>query len=187
MNHPCEFFDRFDKVIYFIQEISKPGPDLEFSNEIVSIDREAKKLKKEGVNIIIALGHSGIYIDKEIAMHVPEVKDLLTYRFMWLKGMCAAKNNHNSFSKVDVVVGGHTNTFLYTGDAPSNEEPVGPYPILVEQNSGKKVPVVQAYAYTKYLGHLKLTFDNNGDLIQFEVWNAKEDSQIAGKFYYHTF
>ena len=70
--------------------------------------------------------------------------------------------------KVDIVVGGHTNTFLYTGVAPSNEEPEGPYPTLVEQNSGKKVPVVQAYAYTKYLGHLKLTFDNNGDMIQFE-------------------
>ena len=64
---------------YFTQEISKPGPDLEFSNEIVSIDREAKELKNKGVNIIIALGHSGFEVDKEIAMHVPEVKNLLTY------------------------------------------------------------------------------------------------------------
>lgn len=41
-----------------------------------------------GVNKIIALGHSGFTVDKDIARKV--------------RG-------------VDVVVGGHTNTFLYTG------------------------------------------------------------------------
>lgn len=41
-----------------------------------------------GINKIIALGHSGFAVDKEIAEKV--------------KG-------------VDVVIGGHTNTFLYSG------------------------------------------------------------------------
>ena len=84
-----------------------------------------------------------------------------------LKKHWNAKGNFLGFFKVDVVVGGHTNTFLYNGDSPSIEEPVGPYPTLVKQNSGKIVPVVQAYAYTKYLGHLKLSFDNNGNLNKF--------------------
>ena len=75
----CDKNNDQNKIPYFAQEISKPGPDLEFSNEIVSIDREAKELKNKGVNIIIALGHSGFEVDKEIAMHVPEVKNLLTY------------------------------------------------------------------------------------------------------------
>ena len=44
---------------------------------------------------------------------------------------------------------------------------LGPYPTIIEQKSGKKVPVVQAYAYTKYLGHLNLTFDDNGNLEQY--------------------
>jgi len=62
------------------------------------------------------------------------------------------------------VVGGHTNTFLYNGIKPSKEKIVGNYPTEVRQTSGKIVPVVQAYAYTKYLGHLVLTFDENGNL-----------------------
>ena len=40
------------------------------------------------MNILIALGHSGFQKDLEIAENVPDI---------------------------DVVVGGHTNTFLYTG------------------------------------------------------------------------
>ena len=27
---------------------------------------------------------------------------------------------------------------------------------------------MQAYAYTKYLGHLNLTFDDNGELLEFQ-------------------
>jgi hypothetical protein len=50
--------------------------------------------------------------------------------------------------------------FIYPGTPPSTETPVGEYPTLVEQTSGKIVPVVQAYAYTKYLGYLALTFDD---------------------------
>ena len=38
---------------------------------------------------------------------------------------------------------------------------------MAEQSGGKKVPVVQAFAYTKYLGHLNLTFDDNGNLNNF--------------------
>ena len=60
--------------------------------------------------------------------------------------------------EVDVVVGGHSHTFLYTGTPPSVEEPEGPYPTYVTQASGKVVPVVQVYCYTKYLGHLKYAF-----------------------------
>lgn len=59
-------------------------------------------------------------------------------------------------------------TFLYSGQAPDIEKPEGSYPITVTQTSGKKVPVVQAYAYTKYLGYLHLEFDDNGDLMEID-------------------
>lgn len=36
------------------------------------------------------------------------------------------------------------------------------------QASGKKVPVVQAYAFTKYLGYFKVKFSNAGNLIEHE-------------------
>lgn len=55
---------------------------------------------------------------------------------------------------MDLVIGGHTNTFLFNGSQPDAERIDGPYPTLVAQADGKQVPVVQAYAYTKYLGKL---------------------------------
>ena len=63
------------------------------------------------------------------------------------------------------MVGGHSHTFLYNGTKPSKpEEIIGNYPTEIKQSNGKIVPVVQAYAYTKYLGHLILTFDEDGNL-----------------------
>lgn len=70
---------------------------------------------------------------------------------------------------VDIVVGGHSNTYMQNGEQLDTEEPVGPYPVVVTQpGSGKQVPVVQAYAYTKYLGKLHLAFDANGNLIEWD-------------------
>ena len=59
-----------------------------FHNELEAIQREVDILKSKGINKIIAVGHSGIEKDQEIARKI--------------KG-------------VDIVVGGHTDTFLWTG------------------------------------------------------------------------
>lgn len=56
---------------------------------------------------------------------------------------------------------GHSHSFLYTGNAPDVEPIEGPYPTIVKQQSGKEVPVVQAYAYTKYLGKLHLQVNSH--------------------------
>jgi 5'-nucleotidase / UDP-sugar diphosphatase len=61
---------------------------------------------------------------------------------------------------IDAVVGGHSHTYLSATD-PARK---GPYPTWVSQEGGTLVPVVQAYAYSKYLGHLELTFDDAGKL-----------------------
>ena len=57
-------------------------------DEVESVKKEAARLKAAGINKIIALGHAGIDVDINIATNVEDV---------------------------DVVVGGHTNTFLYNG------------------------------------------------------------------------
>ncbi|TPK75438.1 LysM peptidoglycan-binding domain-containing protein [Mesorhizobium sp. B2-4-15] len=59
---------------------------------------------------------------------------------------------------IDVVVGGHSHTLL------SNTDPkaAGPYPTMVDNPGGYKVPVVQAASYSKYLGEFKVVFDDNG-------------------------
>lgn len=115
--------------------------DVIFLDEIQAVDKEAKRLKSKGVEILIALGHSGHEKDCIIAREVPDI---------------------------DLVIGGHTNTFLWNGPKPpQGENPEGPYPKIIVQKSNKLVPVVQAYAYTKYIGKLRLQFNRNGELIRF--------------------
>ena len=62
---------------------------------------------------------------------------------------------------IDLIVGGHSHTYLSADDP----DRAGPYPTWVDGPNGTMVPVVQAYAYTKYLGHLEVTFDDDGNLI----------------------
>ncbi|XP_064506115.1 5'-nucleotidase isoform X2 [Pseudopipra pipra] len=52
------------------------------------------------------------------------------------------------------------------GTPPSTEVPAGPYPFMVDSDDGRKVPVVQAYAYGKYLGYLNVTFDKKGNVVE---------------------
>lgn len=113
-------------------------PFRKFSNFKCSfLSDEAEALKKKDVKIIIALGHSGYEVDQRIAKNCP---------------------------LVDVVIGGHSNTFLYNGAQPDAEEIEGPYPTVITQESGKQVPVVQAFAYTKYMGELRLSVSTLIDL-----------------------
>jgi len=48
---------------------------------------------------------------------------------------------------------------LFSGTPQDTEQPSGPYPII-ERRGEQIVPVVQAYAFTKYLGKLVLTFNS---------------------------
>ena len=59
---------------------------------------------------------------------------------------------------IDVIVGGHSHTLLSGTD----DKAAGPYPTLVTNPAGVDVPIVQAYAYSKYLGELKVVFDDAG-------------------------
>lgn len=130
--------------------MSQPGA-VEFLDVVESVKKETELLDRNGVKIIIILGHSGYEMDKKIAAEVP---------------------------LADVVVGGHTNTFLWNGPQPDLEKPEDLYPKVVVQPGGKRVPVVQAYAYTKYLGVLNVTFDEKGDLVGFAGQPIFLDSSI---------
>ena len=100
--------------------------DVIFIDEIEALTPEVKKLHDEGVDIIVALGHSGYDKDKEIAAKVPHI---------------------------DVVVGGHTHSFLFSPTKnrvnPSINKIQGPYPTIIHNPAGHKTIVVQAFAYTK--------------------------------------
>lgn len=83
---------------------------------------------------------------------------------------------------IDAVLGGHSHTLL--GDMEGAE---GAYPTMVKGPDGTEVPVAQAYAYSKYLGHLILTFDDNGVLTKVEGEpilldnSVPEDEAIAAR------
>ena len=53
---------------------------------------------------------------------------------------------------------------LKIGNKPASERPVGEYPYRVEKDDGNIALCVQAYTFTKYLGHLDLTFDDAGNV-----------------------
>lgn len=58
---------------------------------------------------------------------------------------------------ISAIIGGHSHT-LFSNTVDGAEA----YATLVQNPSGKAVPIVQAYAYSKYLGELALTFDADG-------------------------
>lgn len=61
---------------------------MSFGGEIEAVRREAELLKGNGTDVIIVLSHSGYRVDQKMAAEVPYV---------------------------DVIVGGHSHTFLYSG------------------------------------------------------------------------
>jgi 5'-nucleotidase len=59
---------------------------------------------------------------------------------------------------IDVIVGGHSHTLL----ANHLEGADGPYPTMVANPDGVNVPIVQAGAYSKYVGELSVNFNDEG-------------------------
>ena len=112
-------------------ELAAPGDLITFLNPVPAVKAEIAKLKAQGVTRIIALSHSGYGEDMRIAKAV---------------------------DGIDVIVGGHSNTFLSN----TSDRAAGPYPTWVDTPDGGRTAIVQAYAYGKFLGRLDVTFDDNG-------------------------
>ncbi|TFL16995.1 bifunctional metallophosphatase/5'-nucleotidase [Jannaschia formosa] len=78
---------------------------------------------------------------------------------------------------LDAIVGGHSHTLFS-----NTEEGAEAYPTEVNG-----VPIVQAYAYSKYVGHLTLEFDEEGNLISAEGdtnlldASVEPDAEIAAR------
>ncbi|VEN61869.1 unnamed protein product [Callosobruchus maculatus] len=114
-------------------ELSHTGK-LKFLPESASVNAEADRLiKQEGVFTNIVLSHAGYDKDLMIA--------------------------ENASEKISLIVGGHTHTFLYTGDNPE-----GPYPTVVKSRKGHDVLITQAAAFSKYVGNITVKFNENGDV-----------------------
>ncbi|XP_063833090.1 apyrase-like [Ostrinia nubilalis] len=119
-----------------LRVFSAPIGDLIIEDEVTAINREAAILTEQGVDIIIVLSHVGFDSDLNMAQRVS--------------------------ADVDIIVGAHSHTFLYTGEPPSTHTPFSDYPTVVTRTDGHRIPVVQASCYTRYLGNIKLFIDDNG-------------------------
>jgi 5'-nucleotidase len=119
-----------------------------------AVANDTEELATPGPNIMIGIDDKAIGdevkklkaqgVDKIIALtHVGYPRDLAVIA---------------KIPDVDVVVGGHSHTLLSNTDAKA----AGPYPTMVDNSGGYKVPVVQAASYSKYLGDLKVVFDDKG-------------------------
>lgn len=118
---------------------------LEFLDEVEEVKRESYRLRfQENINIIVVLSHAGIDVDHRIAAEAGRY--------------------------IDVIVGSHTHTFLYTGlNPPGPDTPFGPYPIVITpQKCHHNVLIVQASSYSKYLGNLTVYFDKIGNIQKWE-------------------
>jgi len=111
--------------------LSSPGPNVVFNPIEASVASAVSELEAMGINKIILLSHAGFGRDKDVAAAV---------------------------DGVDVIVGGHTHTYLSN----TSEKAEGPYPTVVNSPNGDPVLIVTAEALGKYLGRLDVTFDANG-------------------------
>ncbi|MFV1491893.1 bifunctional metallophosphatase/5'-nucleotidase [Phaeobacter sp. JH18-32] len=111
-------------------DLASPGKNITFTNPVDAVQGEVDRLTAEGVNKIIVLSHSGYAVDQRVAAGT---------------------------TGVDVIVGGHSNTYLSN----TSEDASGPYPTMVND-----VAIVQAYAYGKFLGELNVTFDDAGNVVE---------------------
>ncbi|WP_424979038.1 bifunctional metallophosphatase/5'-nucleotidase [Leisingera sp. S232] len=110
-------------------ELASPGKHVHFSDPVAAVQAEVDRLTAAGVKMIVVLSHSGYGVDQRVAAET---------------------------TGVDVIVGGHSNTYLSN----TSQKAVGPYPTVVNG-----VQIVQAYAYGKFLGELNVTFDDAGNVV----------------------
>jgi len=129
-------------------DLSSPGPNITFVDPVEALTREVAALQAQGINKIIALSHSGYRIDQRIAAEV---------------------------AGIDVIVGGHTNTYLSN----TSDDAAGPYPTWIDGPDGHRTAIVQAYAYGKFLGELNVAWDDDGVVTSAEGEPLIMDGGIA--------
>lgn len=123
--------------------ISSPGPYITFTAPITALQTAVDELTEMGIDKIIVVAHLGYDVEMELASQV---------------------------SGVDIIVGGHSHTFLYspaepitfTNPAFGPLTPAGEYPTVVLSPAEEPVLLVSAYQWGSFLGQLDVTFNPDG-------------------------
>lgn len=112
-----------------VSTLAAACPYTHFTNSADALRKAVAELERQGVRHIVAVTHLGLPADRELARTV---------------------------DGVDVIVGGHTHSYL------GPNSPEGPYPVVEHSPSGRPVLVVTAKFATEYLGELRVGFDVQG-------------------------
>ena len=123
-----------------LPNISSPR-NVVISDVLAAVTAEAESLAAQGVNKVILVSHlQGV--SEEIAL----VADL---------------------AGVDIVIAGGGDDLLRNeGDTcMPDDDPAGPYPLLVEDSTGTEVPVITAPGGYRCIGALTVTFDGDGSIV----------------------
>ncbi|KAF9278188.1 hypothetical protein BGZ68_008741 [Mortierella alpina] len=114
-------------------DISNAGPSVSFTDPIPAVQKYVDELQAKGIKRILALSHNGYGPDMELA----------------------AKTHG-----VDLIVGGHSHSYL--GDA-SNPLSEGPYPTVIKNTKGENTLI--AFCWGRYIGHLDVVFNPEGKIV----------------------
>ncbi len=112
-----------------IGKLAAACPQTRFRDARTTLEACVRELEAQGVRHIIALTHLGLERDRALARAV---------------------------SGVDVIVGGHSHTYL------GRDSEEGPYPVVERAPDGAPVLVVTAGRAARYLGELTVVFDAGG-------------------------
>ena len=120
------------------QNASSPLPTTAFEDEAVAAQRAIEQLKTEGIRHIVLLTHMGYEADKALA---------------------------SKLTDVDVIIGGDSHTLLgdFTAQG-TGYTASGAYPTQAINKDGKPVCIGHAWEYTKALGEMRLSFNDQGEV-----------------------
>lgn len=116
---------------------SRPSKNIEFLDEIESVNKYVKELKSQGINKVILLSHFGLENDLKLASQI---------------------------EGVDIIIGGDSHSLMGDYDMIGLKSSTKDYPIITRSKDGKRVCIVQAWEYSHAVGALNVKFDEFGDV-----------------------
>ncbi|MBD3790459.1 MAG: NAD nucleotidase [Campylobacterales bacterium] len=115
---------------------SRPSSNITFYDEFFRVKKYVDKLQSKGIDKIILLSHFGYENDQELAKKI---------------------------DGIDVIIDGDSHSLLGNFEKIGLNS-VGEYPTQLLSKSGDRVCIAQAWEYSKVVGELHVTFDQNGHL-----------------------
>lgn len=128
---------------------SSPGETVPFFIPEPLVRDAVRELRAKGVDIIILVSHLGFDRERAVAKSIPGI---------------------------DIIVGGHTHTYLNSSDDRAD----GPYPVVETSGLGEPVLLVTNGEFAKRLGKLEVVFDDRGVAAEWSGGPVLLDASVPG-------